>query len=89
MTVDMGRTGLDSKIFHSNAHLSKFISAPPYWHLKCRFDHASLHCSMTVIAVKRIRYATKRIGNGVFTLLCLPVVEALWVVVAPRGHLKT
>ena len=47
------------------------------WGLKCRFQHASLHRSMTVMTMKRIVRATSRIANGVFTLLCLIPVEAL------------
>ena len=55
--------------------------------LKCRFPHASLHCSMVVMTMKRIVRATSRIDNAVFTLLCLIPVEALWVVVGSWGNL--
>ncbi|OYW16062.1 MAG: hypothetical protein B7Z39_02605 [Novosphingobium sp. 12-64-8] len=83
----MGPSTLDSKIVHKIGRPRKFISASPHWLLKSRSTHASLRCSMAVIAVKRIRFATKRIGNEPFTLLCLMGDRALWVVVAPRGDL--
>lgn len=89
MLVNMEPAGLDSKIVHRIVSPCKIICASPHWHLKPRFRHASLHCSMNVTAVKRITYATKRIGKTVFTLLCLTGDEALWVVVAMRGDLKT
>lgn len=81
------KVALDRPIVHKIVPRCKYISGTPHWVLKCRFRRASLHRTMVVTATKRITYATKRIANKGFTLLCLKLLRALWVVVVLTQNL--